>query len=214
MGENISSKIRHGEEVKSGQKYGRTVDLNRKKGCFSVKLLSSQPIYKPGDVAYFQILGFDPITREFTNFLSTLQNPQYTELVMKITDGKGSCIHTQTRNLSYLPHGELDLLQEVLSYRISSEAAGGIYKASITMKEVEPDEFPQVDRIFRVREYFKKAISLEVDLDKESYFPGDLLYAKVIVRKPDSSPFSPAATISYVARVYIQYIYIYRLGEW
>ena len=213
MGCSISEKDSVSEGVAKKKKYNTTVSILRAEGCFNMKMMSDKPIYKPGDMAYFHILAFDQITRNF-NILSELRRLGmygYANLILKITDSKGSNIHTQERNIS----GDGDLLSEILRYKIKEEAAGGIYKASVNMKEVSSEEFPTIERVFRVRKYYKKAINVEVELDKESYFPGDVVYAKVTARKPDASLFTPQALISYTLRViYIIYIHIYLCTEY
>ena len=179
--------------------------ITRTPGCFSLKLLTSKPIYKPGDMAYFQILGLDPTT-PIIPYIRDL--PSNIELELKINDPKGACIHTQSRLISNSGNPiNIDLVMEVLSYRLEEEAAGGIYMANVSIKNVPPEEFPAIQRVFRVRQYFKKAINLEIELDKETYFPGDIVYAKVLARKPDASLFTSNANISYTLRVTI-YIYI------
>ena len=184
-----------------------TTQISRTNRALSIYLQTDKPIYKPGDNILLQLLFVNPVSHTIECEESAFPpSDSPLKLHLKIVDGKDSTIY-EDENLEFQP--EKKRMVFVSKWNIPNTQTGGIYRAIFSIIDHEDEICPSAERLFRIRQYFKQTNQVQVELDKESYFPRDIVNVKVFIKKGDGSPLSPDTQIFFTARVYIYIIYIY-----
>ena len=68
---------------------------------------------------------------------------------------------------------------------MGSEVAGGEYLIKV---EANDARFPVTYRKIRIRSYQDRQYIVNIDFSKESYTPGDIVRAKVLIKRLDGQP--------------------------
>ena len=164
-------------------------------------LISDKPLYKPGDIVFFSVIFLSPY-----NHYLPLDSYVPLELKLNIQDPTGASINTI--NYEFTVGAKAKKIAASLLHDIKPKARGGIYLAKLEVNYEEVD-LPSVQRTFRVREYHKpKVAASKLTLEKQVYFGGDQLNAKLKVRQLNGDMPPTGTTFSFILYVII-YIYIY-----
>ena len=181
--------------------------ITRGRDPFSVILICDKPIYKPGDVAFFSCMMFNPINYNCVSKYMGSKWNYNSEINLQILDGKGTSIHSIRH---YLGDGRGDKLVPSFAYNIPEEAKGGIYTAKANIYFHYHLLIPNARRTFRIREYHKPTVAAsKLTLHKQVYFGGDTIKAILKVRGVDGNIPPPNTKYSFLLSVCVVYIYIY-----
>lgn len=144
---------------------------------------SDKPIYKPNDVAFFEVFVIDALTKIPVGLPHT-NNTDTIYASMNILDSFDTSIYSSSRRVKS-ENGTI-----VFTYKVPEDTKGGDYKI-----KVESSSFPTTYREFRIKQFSSPELFVTVDFDKNNYSPNDLVTAKVKVRRPDGEKLAVGTTI-------------------
>ena len=113
---------------------------------FKIKVMSDRPLYRAGDIAYFQVLFLDPITQQVLNPIQFRPTPSLMSLdkINKTEEYIEPTFRISFRAINYLTRKEIDFQsrvlredQDVLNYSlvfqllIPKSVPGGVYIAKV-----------------------------------------------------------------------------------
>jgi hypothetical protein len=168
-------------------------------------LATDKPMYQPGEKVYFRSLTLDRATlqpaREDFRLVYTLTLPQGQQVVLlqggnnlvRTDSARGAVLGTDGKPVRGIGCGE---------YLLPSSAPGGEYVLSV---REESNRFPEQQRKFLVNTYQKPRFNKELDFNRTTYGPGDVVVARCKAKTAEGTPLKDTpvlATVQIDGRTY------------
>ncbi|KAA3605127.1 MAG: hypothetical protein DWQ01_21285 [Planctomycetota bacterium] len=155
----------------------QTIRLDHPSSALLVHLSTDKPIYRPGETVYWRVVGLDRFS---------LSPIPVGSLPIQIFDGKDTSLVNRSIRLN-------EKGVESQAFGLAPDADGGEYRIAVR----DPgNQFDLASLNFIVRPFQAPKLRKQVDLDRESYRPGDTAYADFQVAILNGQPAAEAQVVA------------------